>query len=113
LAANAEPTEWGVYKALPYEQAIIEYGPRIKRAMTYKGLNRLIQGSAADQTKAAMIALHKAGFRLLLQVHDEIALSVDNEDDARDAANIMASAVQLEVPSRVDVEAGPSWGEAR
>ena len=108
-----EPTEWGVNKALPYEQAIIEYGPRIKRAMTYKGLNRLIQGSAADQTKAAMIALHKAGFRLLLQVHDEIALSVDNEDDARDAANIMASAVQLEVPSRVDVEAGPSWGEAR
>jgi DNA polymerase I-like protein with 3'-5' exonuclease and polymerase domains len=107
-----EPVEWGVNKALPYEQAIIEYGQRIKRAMTYKGLNRLIQGSAADQTKAGMVALHKAGFRILLQVHDEIALSVNSKDDAREAADIMANAVKLEVPSRVDVETGPSWGEA-
>jgi DNA polymerase I-like protein with 3'-5' exonuclease and polymerase domains len=107
-----EPAEWGVNKALPYDEAILKYGPRIKRAMTYKGLNRLIQGSAADQTKAAMIALHKAGFRILLQVHDEIALSVDNQDQAKEAADIMAKAVNLEVPSRVDVEAGPSWGEA-
>jgi len=107
-----EPVAWGVNKALPYEQAVIEYGPRVKRAMTYKGLNRLIQGSAADQTKAAMVALHKAGFRILLQVHDEIALSVDKREDAEEAAQIMAAAVQLEVPSRVDVECGPSWGEA-
>jgi len=107
-----EPSDWGVHKALPYEEAAAKYGPRIKRAMTYKGLNRLIQGSAADQTKAAMIALHKAGFRILLQVHDEIALSVDNQDQAKEAADIMAKAVNLEVPSRVDVEAGPSWGEA-
>jgi len=107
-----EPTEWGVNKALPREQAVIEYGARIKRAGTYKGLNRLIQGSAADQTKAGMVALHKAGFRLLLQVHDEVALSVRNIDEARAAAEIMAKAVTLEVPSRVDVETGPSWGEA-
>jgi DNA polymerase I-like protein with 3'-5' exonuclease and polymerase domains len=107
-----EPTEWGVNKALPREQAIIEYGVRIKRAGTYKGLNRLIQGSAADQTKAGMVALHKAGFKLLLQVHDEVALSVRNIDEARAAAEIMAKAVTLEVPSRVDVETGPSWGEA-
>jgi DNA polymerase I-like protein with 3'-5' exonuclease and polymerase domains len=107
-----EPVEWGVNKALPREQAIIEYGVRIKRAGTYKGLNRLIQGSAADQTKASMVALSKAGFTLLLQVHDEIALSVRNIDEAREAADIMAKAVTLEVPSRVDVETGPSWGEA-
>ena len=107
-----EPAEWGVNKALPREQAIIEYGVRIKRAGTYKGLNRLIQGSAADQTKAAMVAMSKAGFNLLLQVHDEVALSVRNIDEAREAADIMAKAVTLEVPSRVDVETGPSWGEA-
>lgn len=107
-----EPTEWGVNKALPREEAVMKYGPRIKRAMTYKGLNRLIQGSAADQTKAGMVALHKAGFHLLLQVHDEVALSVKNKDEAREAAEIMAKAVNLEVPSRVDVEIGPSWGEA-
>ncbi len=107
-----EPTQWGVNKALPYEQAIVEYGRSIKRAFTYKGLNRLIQGSAADQTKAGMIALHKAGFKLLLQVHDEIALSVYSRDKAMQAAEVMRDAVQLEVPSKVDVELGPSWGEA-
>lgn len=108
-----EPVEYGINKALPREQAVIEYGPRIKRAMTYKGLNRLIQGSAADQTKAAMVALHKAGFRLLLQVHDEIAISVDGKETADHASRIMRDAVSLEVPSRVDVEIGPSWGEAK
>jgi len=107
-----EPVEWGVNKALPREQAALEYGSRIKRAGTYKGLNKLIQGSAADQTKAAMVALHKAGFSLMLQVHDEVALSVRNIDEARAAADIMAKAVTLEVPSRVDVETGSSWGDA-
>ena len=108
-----EPVAWGVNKALPYEQAVVEYGSRIKRAGTYKGLNRLIQGSAADQTKAAMVALHKAGFRILLQVHDEIAVSVKNKDEAEAAAEIMRKAVDLEVPSKVDVELGNSWGQAK
>jgi DNA polymerase I-like protein with 3'-5' exonuclease and polymerase domains len=108
-----EPMEWGVNKALPREQAVIEYGSRIKRAGTYKGLNRLIQGSAADQTKAAMVALHKAGYKPILQVHDELALSVKNREEAEAAAEIMANAARLEVPSRCDVEVGPSWGEAK
>jgi DNA polymerase I-like protein with 3'-5' exonuclease and polymerase domains len=108
-----EPMEWGVNKALPYDEAIIKYGPRVKRAFTYKGLNKLIQGSAADQTKAGMVALHKAGYRVLLQVHDEVALSVATKKEAEEAAQIMIDAVKLEVPSRVDVEIGPSWGEAK
>lgn len=108
-----EPMEWGVNKALPYDEAIIKYGQRIKRAFTYKGLNKLIQGSAADQTKAGMVALHKAGYRVLLQVHDEVALSVATKKEAEEAARIMIDAVRLEVPSKVDVEIGPSWGEAK
>lgn len=108
-----EPVEWGVNKALPHEQAVIAYGPRIKRAGTYKGLNRLIQGSAADQTKAAMVALKKAGFDPILQVHDELALSVRNKDEALQAAHIMAEAAKLQVPSRCDVEIGASWGQAK
>jgi DNA polymerase I-like protein with 3'-5' exonuclease and polymerase domains len=107
-----EPMQWGVNKALPREQAVIEYGPRVKRSGTYKGLNRLIQGSAADQTKAAMAALFKAGFDIRLQVHDEIALSVNTFEEAREAADIMERAVQLEVPSRCDVETGSSWGDS-
>lgn len=108
-----EPMEWGVNKALPYEEAAAKYGPRIKRAGTYKGLNRLIQGSAADQTKAAMVALHKAGIRPMLQVHDEVDLSVKSREEAQEAARIMAEAVPLQVPSVIDVEIGPSWGEAK
>ena len=108
-----EPMEWGVNKALPREQAVMEYGQRIKRAYTYKGLNKLIQGSAADQTKAGMVALHKAGFRVLLQVHDEVAVSVKSLEEGRAAAQLMIDAVKLAVPSKVDVEIGPSWGEAK
>jgi DNA polymerase I-like protein with 3'-5' exonuclease and polymerase domains len=108
-----EPMEWGVNKALPYEQAVMEYGPRVKRAGTYKGLNRLIQGSAADQTKMAMVALHEAGENILLQVHDELVLSVKDKAQAERAAEIMATCVKMEIPSRCDVEVGPSWGEAK
>ena len=108
-----EPVAWGVNKALPYEQAVIEYGPRIKRAMTYKGLNRLIQGSAADQTKMAMVKLHEAGFTILLQLHDEIVVSVNNQEEAEEVGRIMRTAVELGVPSVVDVEVGKSWGSAK
>jgi DNA polymerase I-like protein with 3'-5' exonuclease and polymerase domains len=108
-----EPTTWGVNKALPYEQALVEYGSQIKRAGTYKGLNRLIQGSAADQTKAAMIALHESGENLLLQVHDEVVLSVKNRAQAERAAEIMVHATELVIPTRVDVEVGENWGSAK
>ena len=51
--------------------------------------------------------------KMTLQVHDELALSVKNREAAQAAAEIMANAVRLEVPSRCDVEVGPSWGEAK
>jgi DNA polymerase I-like protein with 3'-5' exonuclease and polymerase domains len=60
-----------------------------------------------------MIALHKAGFRLLLQVHDELAISVTSLEEADRASRLMATAVTLTVPSRVDVEMGSSWGNAK
>jgi DNA polymerase I-like protein with 3'-5' exonuclease and polymerase domains len=107
-----EPTEFGLHKALPREQAVLEYGPRLKRAYTYKGLNRLIQGSAADQTKKSMLACIEAGKLPLLQVHDELCLSVTSAEEANKFAQAMMDCVKLEVPSKVDVECGPSWGEA-
>jgi DNA polymerase I-like protein with 3'-5' exonuclease and polymerase domains len=107
-----EPTEFGLHKPLPREQAVLEHGPRLKRAYTYKGLNRLIQGSAADQTKKSMLACFQAGKLPLLQVHDELCLSVGSVDEANKFAQIMMDCVKLEVPSKVDVETGPSWGEA-
>jgi DNA polymerase I-like protein with 3'-5' exonuclease and polymerase domains len=60
-----------------------------------------------------MVALAKAGMDPILQVHDEVALSVKNREEAQEGARIMAAAVPLQVPSRCDVEVGPSWGEAK
>lgn len=79
---------------------------------THKGLNRLIQGSSADQTKMAMVACDEAGLDIIIQVHDEIAFSVQNRDEAEHAAEIMRNCTPLELPSKVDVEIGQSWGHS-
>ncbi len=73
-----EPNQFGIHKALPHDAALLEHGPGIKRAYTYKALNRLIQGSAADMTKKAMIDLHKEGITPHIQVHDELDISVSD-----------------------------------
>ena len=79
----------------------------------FKALNRLIQGSSADQTKLAMVEADAAGFRLQLQIHDEIALSVDDREQGEALGKLMCECIDLNVPSKVDVEIGPSWGEAK
>ena len=108
-----EPSnEWGS-KALPLKEATNEYGESmIKRAWTYKALNRLIQGSAADQTKQAMVNLHKEGYTAHIQVHDELDFSIASEKDSANIKDIMENCVELLVPSKVDVELGESWGDA-
>lgn len=79
----------------------------------HKALNRLIQGGSADQTKAAMVEAEAAGYELQLQVHDELDLTVARREDADGLAEIMRNVVALRVPSKVDIETGPSWGEVR
>jgi DNA polymerase I-like protein with 3'-5' exonuclease and polymerase domains len=103
-----EPNQFGIHKALPHDAALMEHGPGIKRAYTYKALNRLIQGSAADMTKKAMIELYKEGITPHIQVHDELDISVS--DNANKIKEIMENAVSLEVPNKVDYESGPNWG---
>jgi DNA polymerase I-like protein with 3'-5' exonuclease and polymerase domains len=105
-----EPNQFGIHKALPHDAALMEHGPGIKRAYTYKALNRLIQGSAADMTKKAMIELHKEKIIPHIQVHDELDISITNEDHADKIVEIMEDAVSLEVPNKVDYEFGPNWG---
>jgi DNA polymerase I-like protein with 3'-5' exonuclease and polymerase domains len=103
-----EPNQFGIHKALTHEDALAEHGPGIKRAYTYKALNKLIQGSAADMTKKAMVDLYKEGIVPHIQVHDELDISVDGNADK--IKEIMESAVELEVPNKVDYESGPNWG---
>ena len=110
-----EPDTFAMNKALPFKEAVAAYGPttRLKRAFTYKALNRLIQASAADMTKKAMVQLYKLGKLPLLQIHDELAMSVTNLEEAQEIAKVMENAVPLEVPNVCDIEMGPSWGEAK
>ena len=109
------PTEWGVFKPLPREAAELEYGTgfnQIKRAGTFRALNRLIQGSAADQTKKSMVDLASEGLLPLIQIHDELDFSVGSEKDQKKIIEIMENSVNLKVPSKVDVALGNNWGEA-
>ena len=91
----------------------MEHGPGIKRAYTYKALNRLIQGSAADMTKKAMIELYKEGIVPHIQVHDELDISIASQKHADKIKEIMEGAVNLEVPNKVDYESGPHWGNIK
>lgn len=91
---------------------------------THKAFNRLIQGTSAEQTKRIMIAVDDAGYgdRIMLQVHDELDVSVPTtkirddgtyqSDMAEAIAEVMRTAVPMKVPTIVDVEGGPSWGES-
>ena len=96
---------------LPLEDAKIKYGDTLKRSYTYKALNRLIQGSAADMTKLAMLGLWEEGIVPHVQVHDEVDISIQDEEQAKKVVEIMENCVELSVPLVVDTELGPSWGE--
>jgi len=84
-----------------------------RRAFTYKALNKLIQGSAADMTKRAMVNLYKEGYLSHIQIHDELDFSIESKDQADKIKKIMEQAVDLEVPNKVDYESGPNWGEIK
>jgi len=84
-----------------------------RRAFTYKALNKLIQGSAADMTKKAMVDLYKEGLIGHIQIHDELDFSIESESQAKKIKDIMENAVDLKVPNKVDYESGPNWGEIK
>ncbi|TVL45417.1 DNA polymerase I [Brachyspira hyodysenteriae] len=83
-------------------------------------LNTLIQGSAADMIKVAMVAIHKEfknhlkTAKIVMQVHDELVVEV-SEKEADKAMTIMKEimehSVKANVPITVDIHKGNSWGE--
>ena len=107
-----EPAQFGMHVPMTWEDAMKKYGEnRIRRAFTYKALNKLIQGSAADMTKKSMLNLYKEGIVAHIQIHDELDISVESDKKAKRIVQIMESAVELEIPNKVDYEAGKNWGE--
>ena len=106
-----EPHGFGIKKPLRHAEALREHGPGIKRAFTYKALNKLIQGSAADMTKQSMLALYQEGIIPHVQIHDELDISVSGPEEAERIIRVMEEAVQLQVPNKVDYEKGVNWGD--
>jgi len=107
-----EPNQFGMHKPMEFEEAERTYGRgRIRRAFTYKALNKLIQGSAADMTKKAMVDLYNEGIVPHIQIHDELDISVESDEQAKKIIEIMENAVSLEVPNKVDYESGKTWGD--
>ena len=95
------------------EKAAAAYpGQRIRRAHTHKAMNRLVQGSAARQTKMAMRECWRVGLVPLLQMHDELCFSFESDADGRRAQDIMENVVKLRIPMKVDLQYGHTWGQA-
>jgi DNA polymerase I-like protein with 3'-5' exonuclease and polymerase domains len=78
-------------------------------AFTYKALNRLIQGSAADMTKKAMVDLYEKGIIPHIQIHDELCFST-TDHESKLIKSIMEETIPLEVKNKVDYESGLNWG---
>jgi len=85
-------------------------------------VNTVIQGTAADMIKIAMIRLHdrlkREGLRarMLLQIHDELLLELPPEEEKRLRALVtaeMCGALELAVPVKVDIAVGRNWLEAK
>ncbi len=95
-------------------------GTPVRRAHTYKALNSVLQGSAADLMKMAMVKSYDAGIfdRIvpLITVHDEMNCSVPDTHDGREAfdelRHIMENAIELRVPVKVDGGLGKDWKDA-
>jgi len=108
-----ETKDWGLHIPETFENAVAKYGKdNIKRAMTYKALNRLIQGSAADQTKQAIVSCYKDGYLPILQIHDELCFNVKDNEEAKKIAKIMEQCMEFKVPSVVDIKLGDDFGQA-
>lgn len=107
-----EPSTFGYNKPMNFEEANKKYGGmgKLRRAFTYKALNRLIQGSAADQTKKAMLDCYEAGLTPMLTVHDELCFNVEGQEQATQIKEIMETGVPLKVPSKIDVDIQDDWG---
>ena len=109
-----ETKDFGLHVAETFDNAVAKYGKdNIKRAYTYKALNRLIQGSSADQTKQSMLDCYNAGHLPMLQIHDELCFNVKDEAHAKTIQKIMEQSIEFKVPFVVEYGLGDSWGKAK
>jgi DNA polymerase I-like protein with 3'-5' exonuclease and polymerase domains len=96
---------------LKRDEAEIKWGVvPLERFGCHKALNSLIQGSAADMTKYAMVnTFNETGQIPLMQVHDELNFSLKTKDEGLAIKKICEDAVKLKVPVVCDMDWGKSW----
>jgi DNA polymerase-1 len=110
----------GSSKAMRYDDAVAEWGPKVRRAYTHKALNGLLQGSAADLMKEAMRQIHRSGATKVigvpkLTVHDELghsanAASKAHQEATKEVKHIMETSFELSVPVIAEQSRGTNWG---
>ena len=64
-------------------------------------------------TKKSMVSLYENGIIPHIQIHDEVDISIESDKKAEEVIQIMESAIELEVPNKVDYEHGSNWGEIK
>lgn len=132
--ADWEVKAWGAADSprFPTKQAAIEWRTKnvsthgngaVQRAFTHAALNAVLQGSAADIMKAAMLKAYEDGLfahGLLvphLTVHDEFDVSIPRTAIGREAwaelQNVMSTVIKLAVPLKVSAGTGGNWEEAK
>jgi DNA polymerase I-like protein with 3'-5' exonuclease and polymerase domains len=89
------------------------HGRRLRRADTRTALNNLVQGSAARQTKKAMLEMWRQGILPMIQMHDEVGVGVSSQKEVDTISSIMIETTPLVIPVVVDAEIGPTWGKAK
>lgn len=84
-----------------------------KRSFEYKALNKLIQGSAADQIIYTLLELDKLGISVIASIHDEINLSAPSREVAEKVKQVMETCIPLKVPMVTEIGVGNNWAEAK
>lgn len=110
-----EPADWGKrgFPIRDKEEAELLWG-KVSRYGTQKALNAMIQGTAADQTKTAIVLLDEMGLTPQIQVYDELNQTIYSREDAWRIKKVMENALpELTVPHLADPDVGPSWGEVK
>ena len=93
---------------------------QVRSAAERVAVNMPVQGTAADVIKRAMLQIHDAlrerelRCRMLLQVHDELIFELPKREVEEVAAlleAIMPRAIEMGAPLKIDLKAGPNWGD--
>ena len=103
----------GFHEKYPEDMDYTNFNKHYRLAFTYRALNRLIQGSAADMTKQAMVNLYNKGILPHIQIHDELCVSIPNKEVASKDKEVMENAIRLRIPNKVDYASGKNWGNIK